>query len=62
VVYPNSGENWNSQAKSWTHSENILGFGTQVIQWKKEGARIIGGCCRTTPEDIAKIATILEKD
>ena len=54
VVYPNSGEDWNAQRRSWTgtaqHSSG------QPRQWVAEGARILGGCCRVGPAGIAGIA------
>lgn len=29
--------------------------------WQKAGARLIGGCCRTTPEDIRKVAAFRQE-
>ncbi|MBP5844536.1 homocysteine S-methyltransferase family protein, partial [Lactiplantibacillus plantarum] len=34
-------------------------FASFVPQWLAAGARIIGGCCRTTPTDIATVARTL---
>ncbi|OYV24291.1 MAG: hypothetical protein B7W97_00105 [Mycobacterium sp. 20-66-4] len=28
-------------------------------QWAAAGARIVGGCCRVRPADIAEVATVL---
>jgi homocysteine S-methyltransferase len=30
--------------------------GDKVGEWQTLGARLIGGCCRTTPQDIRAIA------
>jgi len=51
VAYPNSGERYDPEAKQWlgqaTHVSTV-----QAGQWIAAGARLVGGCCRTTPEDI----------
>ena len=33
-------------------------FAAYVKTWYEAGARLIGGCCRTTPEDIKGIAAL----
>ncbi|MBW0013733.1 MAG: homocysteine S-methyltransferase [Mycobacterium sp.] len=51
IVYPNSGEVWDGRA--WTGPRR---FSTQLAtQWAEVGARIIGGCCRVGPADIAEV-------
>jgi homocysteine S-methyltransferase len=56
VAYPNSGEGWDSQARTWTGAA-ASGFGELELQaWLTAGARMIGGCCRVGPELIADIA------
>ncbi|MGW0965667.1 homocysteine S-methyltransferase [Streptomyces sp. NPDC002516] len=57
VVYPNSGETWDAQARSWTGSSTFTA--AQVGGWERAGARLIGGCCRVGPEAIAGIASAL---
>lgn len=52
LVYPNSGECYDAAAKTWTGSPDSLPFGELASLWYAEGARMIGGCCRTTPADI----------
>ncbi|OIK06241.1 homocysteine S-methyltransferase [Streptomyces monashensis] len=53
VVYPNSGEAWDAEARAWTGRSR---FATeQVKAWRNAGARLIGGCCRVGPEAIASI-------
>ncbi len=60
VVYPNSGEGWDAEARCWTESETGSGapedFGTQARAWFDAGAQIVGGCCRTRPEHIRQVA------
>ena len=56
VVYPNSGEEYDAGLKKWNgHSEGKC-YGNDTKVWYENGARLIGGCCRTTPEDIKEIA------
>ncbi|PTM57855.1 homocysteine S-methyltransferase [Desmospora activa] len=56
IVYPNSGEQYDPVTKSWTGPSSSEGFGRSARHWYECGARIIGGCCRTKPEDIQAIA------
>jgi homocysteine S-methyltransferase len=54
VVYPNSGEEWDGQRRIWTgHGRWSADL---APQWAAAGARIIGGCCRVRPDDIAELA------
>lgn len=61
LVYPNSGEGWDSVAKCWLPGTEIVEFGEQARRWYAAGARLIGGCCRTTPDDIRAIARALRR-
>ncbi|MFJ9815656.1 homocysteine S-methyltransferase [Streptomyces sp. NPDC101151] len=54
VVYPNSGEAWDAEARAW--NGRITFSAEQVEAWRDAGARLIGGCCRVGPEAIAAIA------
>lgn len=56
VVYPNSGEQYNGITKAWSGSALPLSYGEMARGWFRQGARLIGGCCRTTPADIRAIA------
>jgi len=57
IVYPNSGEEWDGERRTW------IGKGQWtadlVPRWAAAGARIIGGCCRVHPDDIAALASTL---
>ncbi len=59
IVYPNSGEGWDADARAWTGSQEPLDFGEAARKWKGMGASIIGGCCRTGPADIEAIRNAL---
>lgn len=56
VVYPNSGETYNAATNRWNGAIACEDYGPQTQEWYALGARVIGGCCRTTPEHIAEIA------
>lgn len=61
VVYPNSGEIYNSDSKTWFNLEDPHHFDEMTKEWLHLGADIVGGCCRIGPEHIEKISgTILE--
>lgn len=64
VVYPNSGEEWNADQKRWERPNQSIkdsetdcptDWNTYLPKWYNAGARIFGGCCRTTPDDIKHI-------
>jgi homocysteine S-methyltransferase len=57
LVYPNSGETYDATKNDWNGDPVFHSFGEQAREWYKAGARLIGGCCRTTPEDIGVIAS-----
>ena len=61
VVYPNRGETWNVQARRWIGETNPLDWGQAACGWYADGARLIGGCCRTTPDDIRRMAQALRQ-
>lgn len=54
VVYPNSGETWDAEARAWAGRSTFAP--EEVRRWRESGARLIGGCCRVGPEAIASIA------
>jgi homocysteine S-methyltransferase len=58
VVYPNSGEDWDAQARCWTGQSDAAEFGQLARQWFTSGAQLVGGCCRTRPEHIRQIAAV----
>jgi homocysteine S-methyltransferase len=54
IVYPNSGEEWDGARRTWVGQARWSA--DLAPQWVAAGARIIGGCCRVHPADIAEIA------
>jgi homocysteine S-methyltransferase len=53
LAYPNLGEHYDAVAKTWHGPAEP--FAGQSRSWYEAGARLIGGCCRTTPGDIAML-------
>jgi homocysteine S-methyltransferase len=56
LVYPNSGEKYDATKHDWDGQRIYESFGEEAKEWYDAGARLIGGCCRTAPEDISVIA------
>jgi homocysteine S-methyltransferase len=56
LAYPNSGESYDARTRQWLgRAEAAPPFAEQARGWYRAGARLIGGCCRTTPDDIQAI-------
>lgn len=55
AAYPNSGEIYDPVTKTWRGTSEEGGFALAAQAWYQAGARLIGGCCRTTPADIAQV-------
>ena len=60
VAYPNRGEGWDAETRTWTGPGAF--DPTDVTGWVAAGARLVGGCCRVTPDDIAGMRTALAAD
>jgi homocysteine S-methyltransferase len=57
IVYPNSGERWDRSRRRWVGPSR---FSSRLgVQWVSAGARVVGGCCRVRPADIAGLAAAL---
>lgn len=56
IVYPNSGETFDPETKTWHGQESCHTLESKSKEWYEAGARLIGGCCRTSPRDIEAIA------
>jgi len=59
VVYPNSGEHWDGQTRDWHGACDHESLATLAPQWIKDGARLVGGCCRIGPREIAELKEAL---
>ena len=55
VVYGNSGEVYDPVQKRWLGSPSGRSYADWAREWIELGAQLVGGCCRTTPADIAQI-------
>ncbi|PNI06972.1 homocysteine S-methyltransferase [Arthrobacter sp. AFG7.2] len=78
VAYPNSGETYDPVTKTWGpaaasrstghgpsedgHGAHPLSLAEGTAAWQELGARIIGGCCRTTPGDIAAVGRVISAE
>ncbi|BBY04854.1 homocysteine S-methyltransferase [Mycobacterium noviomagense] len=59
IVYPNSGERWDTARRAWVGRSQFSA--ALATQWVSAGARVIGGCCRVRPADIASVARAVAK-
>lgn len=58
VAYPNSGEAWDAVGRCWVGDRGFAA--DQVLGWVRDGARLVGGCCRVTPDQIRAVAALLQ--
>jgi homocysteine S-methyltransferase len=58
LAYPNSGEGWDAIHKCWLPSSVEKNRKELALRWKAAGAKLLGGCCRTTPADIRKLTEL----
>ncbi|NQZ07620.1 MAG: homocysteine S-methyltransferase [Algicola sp.] len=59
VVYPNSGEQYHAEDKTWSGTSTPQACGSASATWVEAGAIIIGGCCRMGPEHIRAMKDLL---
>lgn len=57
IAYPNSGQTWDAAARAWVGDSAF--DATLVRSWLDAGARLVGGCCRVGPADIAALAAVV---
>ncbi len=60
VAYPNRGQQWDAARRCWSGAAATDDWGTLARAWHAAGARWLGGCCGTTPADIAALRDALE--
>ncbi|MFJ5234984.1 homocysteine S-methyltransferase [Kitasatospora sp. NPDC088391] len=58
VAYPNSGEGWDAGARDWAGAGSF--DPGAVGGWVAAGARLVGGCCRVGPAEVAELARLVE--
>jgi homocysteine S-methyltransferase len=56
AAYPNSGQIYEAAAKRWSGPAPDSPLGQSAPAWYAAGARIIGGCCLSCPEDIRALS------
>ena len=59
VVYPNSGEVYLTESKSWQGISDPNLYQRMAEEWFESGADILGGCCRIGPDHIRKIKALI---
>ena len=59
VVYPNSGEVWNAATRDWDGAPDARPLADWAREWIAAGASWIGGCCRSTPDDIRALRKVV---
>lgn len=52
IVYPNSGEVYDAQSKTWQKHSNKQVYSQMALEWLALGVDIIGGCCQIGPSQI----------
>jgi homocysteine S-methyltransferase len=61
VAYPNSGEVYDGAARAWRGRSDAGDWGALAVTWRRAGARLIGGCCRTGPGHVQAIRAALNR-
>lgn len=57
IAYPNGGDTWDAERRRWAGSDTADQFRPpDVASWNDLGATWLGGCCGTSPQDIARLA------
>jgi homocysteine S-methyltransferase len=59
VAYPNSGEEYDRARRAWRGTKSLGRWGELGRCWRDAGARLVGGCCRTGPEQVRLLRAAL---
>ena len=59
IVYPNSGEGWDPDGKTWIGAAGPTVDGPAARRWIEAGATIVGGCCRVSPGQIEAVSAMV---
>jgi homocysteine S-methyltransferase len=59
VAYPNSGERYDPSGRRWRGSSDPADWGELGRRWRRAGARLVGGCCRTGPAHVRALRAAL---
>lgn len=60
IAYPNSSATYDPMTKTWSYPHGRRGLVDYLPQWLAAGLTIVGGCCTTTPQDIAALHEYLK--
>jgi homocysteine S-methyltransferase len=60
IAYPNGGDVWDDTTRRWVPSDGDRFDPAAAAMWPASGATWLGGCCGTTPADIAGLATLID--
>lgn len=55
VVYPNAGETYDVSTNAWFGDASPAACAEDGKRWRAAGAKIIGGCCRIGPRQVAAL-------
>ncbi len=61
IAYPNSGESWDARTRSWKGDAAGVSL-EHARRWVTAGAEWVGGCCRVSSADIARLSAGLGPD
>lgn len=61
VVYPNSGEAYHAESKTWMGLSDPKLYIEMATEWVNLGADIVGGCCRIGPDHIRRMSEIVAR-
>lgn len=60
IAYPNAGGAYDAASKRWLGADAEPGV-REFGAWRESGARVLGGCCRTTPASTARLAAFRDR-
>lgn len=61
LIYPNSGEAYHAESKTWLGLSQPHSFGAMAKEWLALGADMIGGCCRIGPVQIREMRRVVNR-
>jgi homocysteine S-methyltransferase len=62
IAYPNGGDRWDADLRRWQTTDGDRFDPVVAAEWTAVGATWIGGCCGTSPADIAAVAREIGAD
>ncbi len=58
IVYPNTRGHWDKASAVWQADEPSDDFYVLGARWYEAGARLIGGCCHSTPTNVRRLSDL----